>query len=226
MLDLKMRTENLLAFWAGQIAVASGCGVPQENNVPVLAGWLQQRLWAFDEAPWGAMAAEEIVAQARLVSEVVSAPGADEGEEVPPEWASCRVVASWLARRGYQVSVICGCGGGRKLGWCGQWSVMMGRWCVTPMPSVPAPTPPLVLVLQCYTLWCKLTLVTPGPKAQGVSSCPRQLPTMRGRPVLILGPGFGFPRPVGSFFSFFFTARHQTHAAADTTPICLNPSED
>nr|DAP65026.1 MAG TPA: hypothetical protein [Caudoviricetes sp.] len=31
---------------------------------------------------------------------------------------------------------------------------------------------------------------------------------MRGRPVLILGPGFGFPRPVGSFFSFFFTARH------------------
>jgi hypothetical protein len=104
MLDLKMRTENLLAFWAGQIAVASGCGVPQERDVPVLAGWLQQRLWVFDEAPWGAMAAEEIVAQARLVSEVVSAPGADEGEEVPPEWASCRVVASWLARRGYQVS--------------------------------------------------------------------------------------------------------------------------
>ena len=28
---------------------------------------------------------------------------------------------------------------------------------------------------------------------------------------MILGPGFGFPRPVGSFFSFFFTARHQAH---------------
>ena len=103
MLDLKMRTENLLAFWAGQIAVASGRGVPQERDVPVLAGWLQQRLWVFDEAPWGAMAAEEIVAQARLVAEVV-ADSSDECEEVPPEWASCRVVASWLARRGYQVS--------------------------------------------------------------------------------------------------------------------------
>lgn len=103
MLDLKMRTENLLAFWAGQIAVASGCGVPQESDVPVLAGWLQQRLWVFDEAPWGAMAAEEIVAQSRLVSEVVT-DSSDEWEEVPPEWASCRVVASWLARRGYRVS--------------------------------------------------------------------------------------------------------------------------
>lgn len=103
MLDLKICTENLLAFWAGQLAVASGCGVPQESDVPVLAGWLQQRLWVFDEAPWGAMAAEEIVAQARLVAEVVT-DSSDEWEEVPPEWASCRVVASWLARRGYRVS--------------------------------------------------------------------------------------------------------------------------
>lgn len=104
MLDLKMRTENLLEFWAGQIAVASGAGAPQEHSVPVLARWLQQQLWVFDGAPWGAMAAEEIVAQSRLVSEVVSAPGADEYEEAPPEWASCRVVASWLTRRGYRVS--------------------------------------------------------------------------------------------------------------------------
>lgn len=104
MLDLKMRTENLLAFWAGQIAVASGGGVPQERDVPVLAGWLQQRLWVFDEAPWGAMAAEEIVAQASLVAEVVTDSSVDECEEAPPEWASCRVVASWLARRGYRVS--------------------------------------------------------------------------------------------------------------------------
>ena len=104
MLDLKMRTENLLMFWAGQIAVVSGVGVPQEHGVPVLAGWLQRYLWVFDGASWGVMAAEEIVAQARLVSEVVSAPGADECEETPPEWASCRVVASWLTRRGYRVS--------------------------------------------------------------------------------------------------------------------------
>lgn len=104
MLDLKMRTENLLMFWAGQIAAASGVGVPQEHSVPVLARWLQRHLWVFDGVSWGAMAAEEIVAQSRLVSEVVSAPGADECEETPPEWASCRVVASWLTRRGYRVS--------------------------------------------------------------------------------------------------------------------------
>ena len=103
---------------------------------------------------------------------------------------------------------------------------MMGCWCVTPMPSAPASAPPLALVLQRYTLWCKLTLVTPGPKAQGVSSYLQQLPTMWGCPVLVLGPGFGFPRPVGGFFSFFFTTRHQAHAAADTAPICSNPSED
>lgn len=104
MLELKMRTENLLEFWAGQIAVASGAGAPQEHSVPVLARWLQQQLWVFDGAPWGAMAAEEIVAQSRLVSEVVADSGADECEETPPEWASCRVVASWLTRRGYRVS--------------------------------------------------------------------------------------------------------------------------
>lgn len=104
MLDLKICTENLLAFWAGQIAVASGVGVPQEHSISVLARWLQRHLWVFDEAPWGAMAAEEIVAQSRLVAEVVSALGADECEETPPEWASCRVVASWLTRRGYRVS--------------------------------------------------------------------------------------------------------------------------
>ena len=104
MLDLKMRTENLLAFWAGQIAVASGVGVPQEHSVPVLAGWLQRYLWVFDGVPWGVMAAEEIVAQSRLVSEVVADSGADEYGETPPEWASCRVVASWLTRRGYRVS--------------------------------------------------------------------------------------------------------------------------
>jgi len=103
MLDLKICTENLLAFWAGQIAVASGVGVPQEHSISVLARWLQRHLWVFDEAPWGGMAAEEIVAQSRLVAEVV-ADSSDECEEVPPEWASCRVVASWLARRGYRVS--------------------------------------------------------------------------------------------------------------------------
>lgn len=103
MLDLKICTENLLAFWAGQIAVASGVGVPQGQGISV-ARWLQRHLWVFDEAPWGAMAAEEIVAQSRLVAEVVSALGADECEETPPEWASCRVVASWLTRRGYRVS--------------------------------------------------------------------------------------------------------------------------
>ena len=94
MLDLKMRTENLLAFWAGQIAVASGVGVPQEHSVPVLAGWLQRYLWVFDGVPWGVMAAEEIVAQSRLVSEVVADSGADEYGETPPEWASWRVVVS------------------------------------------------------------------------------------------------------------------------------------
>ena len=104
MLDLKICTENLLAFWAGQIAVASGVGVPQEHSISVLARWLQRHLWVFDEAPWGAMAAEEIVAQSRLVSEVVADSGADECEETPPEWASCRAVASWLTRRGYRVS--------------------------------------------------------------------------------------------------------------------------
>lgn len=104
MLDLKMRTENLLAFWAGQIAVASGVGVPQGQGISVLAGWLQRHLWVFDGAPWGAMAAEEIVAQSRLVSEVVADSCADECEETPPEWASCRVVASWLTRCGYRVS--------------------------------------------------------------------------------------------------------------------------
>lgn len=101
MLDLKLSTENVVAWWAMRVPHAMEDG-PASRNIADGARWLQGHLAAIDDAPWGELAAQEIIAAARLVSEVVSDPIDD--ELVPVESGTCRAVAAWARAAGAQVS--------------------------------------------------------------------------------------------------------------------------
>jgi hypothetical protein len=103
-LDLLVQTEGLLGFWASEVLA---CGGDVEGPVPegttAMAAWLQRYLDVADSMPWGEMMAEEVIAQARMVASVVE-PDSESEEPSPPEWATCRVAASWARRSGAQVS--------------------------------------------------------------------------------------------------------------------------
>lgn len=104
MLDLKVATENVLAFWAMQVPHEAG-DVPASRSIVDGARWLQSHLGCIDDAPWGELAAQEIIAQAQLVAGVISDPG-DPGDVQqcdPPEFVSCRVAASWMKNMGRPV---------------------------------------------------------------------------------------------------------------------------
>lgn len=101
MLDLKVATETMLAFWAMHVPHDAG-DAPASRSIVDGARWLQAHLCSIDDAPWGELAAHEIIAQAQLVAGVVS----DSGEVQPcdpPEFVSCRVAASWMKNMGRPV---------------------------------------------------------------------------------------------------------------------------
>lgn len=103
-LDLLVQTEGLLSFWASEV-LACGDGVvgPVPDGIAATAAWLQRYLDVADGMPWGEMMAEEVIAQARMVTSVVE-PDSGGEEPAPPEWATCQVVASWARQSGVQVS--------------------------------------------------------------------------------------------------------------------------
>nr|DAP87478.1 MAG TPA: excisionase [Caudoviricetes sp.] len=102
MLDLKLETENTLAFWAMQVPHDAG-DAPASRSIVDGARWLQSHLGSIDDAPWGELAAQEIIAQAQLVAGVVSDSGEDDVCGDPPEFVSCRVAASWMKNMGRPV---------------------------------------------------------------------------------------------------------------------------
>lgn len=104
-LDLLVQTEGLLGFWASEVLACGGDGVvgPVPEGIASVAAWLQRYLDAVDDAPWGEMMAEEVIAQARMVASVVE-PDSGGEEPTPPEWATCQVAASWAKQAGVSVS--------------------------------------------------------------------------------------------------------------------------
>lgn len=104
-LDLLVQTECLLEFWASEVLACGGDGVvgPVPEGIASVAAWLQRYLDAVDDAPWGEMMAEEVIAQARMVASVVE-PDSGGEEPTPPEWATCQVAASWAKQAGVSVS--------------------------------------------------------------------------------------------------------------------------
>ena len=79
-----------------------GARVPVDRSIDARASWLLGYLAYFDDLHGGELAATEIIAQAELILEVIG--GSDGQMESPPEYGSCRVVASWLVNRGYSAS--------------------------------------------------------------------------------------------------------------------------
>lgn len=104
MLDLKIETESTLAFWASRVPHPIGDG-PVSRSIADSARWLQVHIAVVDDAPWGEMAAQEIIAAARVVADVVNPSDDDDGAgESMPEFVSCRVAASWMRNSGISVN--------------------------------------------------------------------------------------------------------------------------
>lgn len=96
-LDLKMETENLLAFWARALAREVGQEVAlYPRQIAGLAAWMQARLHVFADAPAATVAAEEIIAQAQLLDSIFA-------DDTPVE-GSCREMAAACRQRGHDLS--------------------------------------------------------------------------------------------------------------------------
>lgn len=102
MLDLKVATENMLAFWAMQVPHDAG-DVPASRSIVDGARWLQSHLGCIDDAPWGGLAAQEIIAQSQLVESVID-DSVEDDEPGLVKQGTCRVVASWARAAGVKVS--------------------------------------------------------------------------------------------------------------------------
>lgn len=102
MLDLKMSIEGTLLFWVAQLA-SDVVGAPVSRTIVDSARWLQAHISGIDDAPWGELAAQEIIAQAHLVADVVSDPAGSDAPEMVRQ-GSCRVVAAQARSAGVPVS--------------------------------------------------------------------------------------------------------------------------
>lgn len=101
LLDLKLQTERLLDFWCSRVASVPPGESLGPGGIATRAGWLRARVGAVERASWGAVAAEEIIAQAYVVGEVVDPSGQDHS---PLEYGSIPEIASWCRFFGRRVS--------------------------------------------------------------------------------------------------------------------------
>lgn len=104
-LDVKVATEQVLRRWVPLIVRDGQVPAPAPGLSAVdLARWLFARVAVIGDMPWGVMCAEEIIAQARLVADVVAPP--DEVDApLPLEVGGVREIVSWARLLGAQVSV-------------------------------------------------------------------------------------------------------------------------
>ncbi|MBE7338112.1 hypothetical protein [Corynebacterium aurimucosum] len=104
-LDLKLETEEVLGQWCGQLAreAPEHGSLPSGASIAQRADWLRSRLPILETMPWGQRAAEELIATARVVSDVVMPPKRA-GDPDPLEFGTTREMASWSALLGMPVS--------------------------------------------------------------------------------------------------------------------------
>lgn len=105
LLDLKLNALEVVGHWCGCVArAAPECGsLPSGESLAERAEWLRHRLPVLEVVPWGQRCAEEVIAVARVVSDVVSPP-ACAGDPQPLEVGTARQIASWAALLGRPVS--------------------------------------------------------------------------------------------------------------------------
>lgn len=105
MLDLKMQTEELLLWWHAQLASDSQRRVMCWPSLPLAqrADQLKQHIDELCSMPWAKRCAEQIIAQAMTVADVVSpAPSLD--DPTPIEIGTAREIARWAQWLGREVS--------------------------------------------------------------------------------------------------------------------------
>lgn len=106
MLDMKIECESLLVWWCAVVSQNSDVGSPpEERSINARAAWLQSHLFVIDEMPWGEMCAEQIIAETRLLRDVV-APPAPADDPLPLEIGTTREIVGWARHLGVQVSRI------------------------------------------------------------------------------------------------------------------------
>lgn len=104
-LDLKAQTQDVLGRWVGQLCVSSlDVGSPPVGReIAPRALWIREHLPVLETMPWAEMAAEQIIAQAREVADVVDPPPS--ASDPPPlEVGPVRSIVSWARHFGVQVS--------------------------------------------------------------------------------------------------------------------------
>lgn len=103
MLDLKMECESLMSRWCMMLSQNSDAGQPPaDRSISARAAWLQSKLFLIDEMPWGEMCAESIIAESRLLRDVVVPPESRDDPD-PIEEGSCREIARWTVVLGVPV---------------------------------------------------------------------------------------------------------------------------
>ena len=96
MVDLKIDSQRVLCGWVGCLVEDAPGEVgqaPVDRALAVQGLWLRERLAVLEVMPWAVVAAEEIIAQVWLLSDVVDPP-VSRDDPAPIEEGACRVVAS------------------------------------------------------------------------------------------------------------------------------------
>lgn len=104
-LDLKMQTEELLLGWHAQLAVDSQRRVLCWPSLSLAqrAAELKAHVEVLWQMPWARRCAEEVIAQAMTVADVVS-PAPSLNDPTPIEVGTAREIAGWAQWLGRDVS--------------------------------------------------------------------------------------------------------------------------
>lgn len=105
MMDLKAEAQWLLSMWCGALVSSCpevGC-VPADRAIAVRAEWLREHLLVVESMPWARRCAEQVIAQERMISDVVAPPVGKEDPE-PIEMGTIREIIGWARHLGRPVS--------------------------------------------------------------------------------------------------------------------------
>ncbi|WP_313546451.1 hypothetical protein [Corynebacterium sp.] len=101
--DLKIETHQLVKFWAVKLAASENVKLDCTDSIAALSRWVRAQLLALEQQPWSEQAAFELIAQARLVGDLVWPPLSPRDPK-PIEVGTTREIAAWCEHVGRPVS--------------------------------------------------------------------------------------------------------------------------